>query len=153
LLEEGAPGRRLRIISLDDEPGALLAQLVALGLEPGVDVEVLGQEPDLLRLGLGKEILPLATAAACHVSVIPAPALAVPLGELVVGSQAVVVEIMGGGNHQRRMLDMGFVPGARVAVLRDAPLGDPVEYRIKGTAVALRREDADTVLVEESGNE
>jgi ferrous iron transport protein A len=51
------------------------------------------------------------------------------------------------------MLDMGFVPGAEVTVIREAPLGDPIEYRIKGTAVALRRKDADTVLVEELRDE
>jgi Fe2+ transport system protein FeoA/Mn-dependent DtxR family transcriptional regulator len=152
LLEEGTPGRRLRIISLDDEPAALLAQLVALGLRPGVDVEVLEQEPDLLRLGLDGDTVALATAAARHVSVMPAPALAVPLGELAVGSQTMVVEILGGGSHQRRMLDMGFVPGARVVVVREAPLGDPVEYRIKGTAIAMRRTDADSVMVQEVGN-
>ena len=48
---------------------------------------------------------------------------------------------------------MGFVPGAKVTVLRRAPLGDPIEYRIKGTAVAMRRDDANTILVDELGNE
>ncbi len=153
LLEEGSPGNRLRIACLDDEPAALLAQLVALGLKPGVDIEVLEQEPGLLRLRLDENIIPLAATAARHVSVVPAPVLPVPMGELPVGSQARVVEIAGGGKHQRRMLDMGFVPGAEVTVVRKAPLLDPIEYRIKGTAVALRRLDADTILVEELGNE
>jgi Fe2+ transport system protein FeoA/Mn-dependent DtxR family transcriptional regulator len=153
LLEVGVPGSRLRIACLDDEPAALLAQLVALGLEPGVDIEVLEQESGLLRLRLNGKILPLAGAAARHVSVVPTPVLPVPMGELPVGSQARVVEIAGGGKHQRRMLDMGFVPGAEVAVVRKAPLLDPIEYHIKGTAVALRRFDADTILVEELGHE
>jgi ferrous iron transport protein A len=153
LLEEGTPGNRLRIVCLDDEQSALLAQLVAMGLKPGTDVEVLVQEPDLLRVRLGGTVVPLATAAARHVSVMPAPALPVPLGELPIGSRARVAEVQGGGKHQRRLLDMGFVPGAEVTVTREAPLGDPVEYRVKGTAVALRREDADTVLAEELGNE
>jgi Fe2+ transport system protein FeoA/Mn-dependent DtxR family transcriptional regulator len=151
LLEEGSPGSRLRIACLDDEPAALLAQLVALGLKPGMDVEVLEQEPGVLRVRLDGKVIPLASAAARHVSVVPAPVLPVPMGELLVGSQARVVEIAGSGKHQRRMLDMGFVPGAEVSTVRKAPLGDPIEYRIKGTAVALRREDADTVLVEEMG--
>jgi len=85
--------------------------------------------------------------------VVPTPVLPVPMGELPVGSQARVVEIAGSGRHQRRMLDMGFVPGAELSTVRKAPLGDPIEYRIKGTAVALRREDAATVLVEEMGYE
>jgi Fe2+ transport system protein FeoA/Mn-dependent DtxR family transcriptional regulator len=149
LLEEGTPGSRLRIVCLDDEPAALLAQLVALGLRPGVDVVVLEQENDLLRLRLDGNVVSLAAAAARHVSVVPAPALPVPLGELPVGSRARVAEVQGVGKHQRRMLDMGFVPGAGVTVVRRAPLGDPVEYRVKGTAVALRREDADSILVED----
>jgi len=153
LLEEGVQGSRLRIACLDDEPAALLAQLVALGLKPGVDIEVAEQESGLLRLRLDGQIIPLAAAAARHVSVVPTPVLPVPMGELPVGSQARVVEVAGGGKHQRRMLDMGFVPGAEVAVVRKAPLLDPIEYRIKGTAVALRRLDADTILVEELGNE
>jgi len=148
LLEEGTPGSRLRVVCLDDEPAPLLAQLVALGFKPGVDVEVLDREPHLLRVRLGGEVVPLAGAAALHVSVVPAPALPVPLGELPIGSRARVAEVRGIGKHQRRMLDMGFVPGAGVSVIRRAPLGDPVEYRVKGTAVALRREDADSVLVE-----
>ena len=153
LLEEGKPGSRLRIVCLDDEPAALLAQLVALGLKPGVDVEVLEQEPDLLRLRLDGNVVPLAAAAACHVTVVPAPALPVPLGELAVGDRAWVVEIRGVGKHQRRMLDMGLVPGAEVSVIRRAPLGDPVEYRIKGTAIAMRRSDANSILVGEARNE
>lgn len=153
LLEEGSPGSRLRIASLDDEPAELLAQLVALGLKPGVDVEVLEQEPAVLRVRLDGTVIPLASAAARHVSVVPTPVLPVPMGELPVGSQARVVEIAGSGKHQRRMLDMGFVPGAEVITIRKAPLGDPIEYRIKGTAVALRSKDADSILVEEMGYE
>ncbi len=152
LLEEGTAGSRLRVVCLDDEPAPLLAQLVVLGLQPGVDVEVLERKSDSLQLRLDGNVVPLAAAAARHVFVVPVPALPVPLGELPVGVRARVVETSGSGKHQRRMLDMGFVPGAEVTVIRRAPLGDPTEYHIKGTAVALRREDADTVLVEEVRN-
>jgi Fe2+ transport system protein FeoA len=153
LLAEGVPDSRLRIASLDDEPAALLAQLLALGLRPGVDIEVLDQEGGVLRLRLDGEPVPLAFDAAEHISVVPTPILPVPMAELPIGSQARVVDIAGTGRHQRRMLDMGFVPGAEVSTVRKAPLGDPIEYRIKGTAVALRHEDAATVLVEELGYE
>lgn len=152
LSEVGTQGNRLRILYLDDEPAPLLAQLIALGLKPGVDVEVLDREFDLLRLRLDKNVVPLAVAAARHVSVMPAPALAVQMDELPVGSRVRVVEIEGRGKHQRRMLDMGFVPGAEVTVMRKAPLGDPIEYRVKDTAVALRQKDACSILVEELGN-
>jgi len=152
LSDVGTPGSRLRILSLDDKPESLLAQLIALGLKPGVVVEVMDQESDLLRLKLNNNIIPLAIAAARYVSVIPAPALAVQLGELPVGSRVRVVEIEGSGKHQRRMLDMGFVPGAEVTVIRKAPLNDPTEYSVKDTAVALRQKDANSILVEELEN-
>jgi len=152
LSEAAKPGSRLRILSLDDEPAPLLAQLIALGLKPGVVLEVIDQKFDLLRVRLDNNIIPLAMAAAKHVSAIPAPALAVRLGEIPVGSWVRVVEIAGNGKHQRRMLDMGFVPGAEVTVIRKAPLNDPTEYRIKDTAVALRQKDANSILVEELGN-
>ena len=152
LSEVSTPGSRLRILSLDDKPASLLAQLIALGLKPGVVVEVMDQESDLLRLKLNNNIIPLAIAAARYVSVIPAPALAVQLGELPVGSRVRVVEIEGSGKHQRRMLDMGFVPGAEVTVIRKAPLNDPTEYSVKDTAVALRQKDANSILVEELEN-
>jgi Fe2+ transport system protein FeoA len=149
MLEDGKPGSRLRIVCMDDEPAPLLAQLVALGLKPGVDIKVLGREPDLMRLQLDGVVVPLANAAAIHVSVVPAPVLPVPLGELPVGSRTRVVEVKGSGKHQRRMLDMGLVPGSKVVVVREAPLNDPVEYRVKGTSISMRRADADTVFVEE----
>lgn len=149
LSDEAESGSRVRVVCVDDEPASLLAQLVALGLQPGVDVKIVDVQPDLLRLQVDGDIVPLASAAARHIYVVPAPTLPLELGELPAGARARVVEIRGVGKHQRRMLDMGFVPGASVRVMREAPLGDPVEYIIKGAAVALRRREANTIMVEE----
>lgn len=151
-LTDCMPGDRLRILHVEDEPPALFAQLVAMGFGPGVEVEVVEHQPRYLTVRVAGSPLILATAAAERIHAVPVPVLPVPLGELPVGVRARVVEVKGGGKHQRRMLDMGLVPGAEVTVLRKAPLGDPTEYRVKGTAVALRRSDADTILVEEITN-
>lgn len=149
LSEVSTRGSRLRILSLDDEPAPLLAQLIVLGLKPGEEVKIIDRKFDIVQLELDNKVIPLAMAAARHVFVIPVPALAVQLDELPVGSRVRVVEIRGNGKYQRRMLDMGFVPGSEVIVVRKAPLGDPIEYRVKSTAVALRQKDARSVLVEE----
>ena len=146
------PGDRLRILDVDDEPPALLAQLISMGVVPGAEVEVIEHRPERLRVKVDGNIFPLATAAAVRIHAVPVPALPVPLGELPVGSRAMVAEVKGGGKQQRRMLDMGLVPGAEVTVIRTAPLGDPVEYRVKGTAIAMRRTDADNIMVEEVRN-
>jgi Fe2+ transport system protein FeoA/Mn-dependent DtxR family transcriptional regulator len=152
LLEVAIPGSRLRVVRLDDEPVALLTQLVALGLEPGAEIDVSTLQSKILWLEVAENVVPLSYDAATHVFVVPAPVRPVPMGELAVGSRAQVVELTGRGNLQRRMLSMGFVPGAEVTVIREAPLGDPLQYRVKNANVALRRDEANTLLVRELRN-
>jgi len=152
-LSECAAGKSMRVLHVADDPPALFAQLAAMGLTPGTAVEVVGKEGERLWVNVDERSLPLAASAAEHVRVSPAPARPVAMGKLSPGSRARVVETRGTGRHQRRMLDMGLVPGAEVSVLRTAPLGDPVEYRIKGAAVSMRRSDANTVLVEEESSQ
>lgn len=153
LLDVAIPGSRMRIVRLDDEPVELLTQLVALGLEPGIDVEILSLESNLLRLRLDENTVPLSYAAASHVFVVPATARPVPMGTLAVGSRAQIVDLVGSGKLQRRMLSMGFVPGAEIEVIRQAPFGDPLQYRVKKANIALRKEEANTLLVKELGKE
>jgi len=73
------------------------------------------------------------------------------LSELEPGKEAVIIALKGGGPLLRRLADMGFTVGARVRVLRKAPLGDPIEFEVKGYNVSLRREEAEGVLVEVCG--
>lgn len=49
------------------------------------------------------------------------------------------------GVLRRRLLDLGFVPGAVIQVLQRSPLGDPVAFRVNNTTVALRREETDLI--------
>lgn len=142
-------GQRLRVTHVDDEPLALFAQLVGMGLTPGAEVEIGEMEAKRCWVKVNGRSMPLARPAAERVYVLPVPVLPVPLGELPRGASARVAEIRGSGKHQRRILDLGLVPGARVKVVRTAPLGDPVEYLVKDTAVSMRRSDANTVLVDE----
>lgn len=46
------------------------------------------------------------------------------------------------GIMRRRLLDLGFVPGAIVEVLRKSPLGDPIAFRVSSTSIALRKEES-----------
>jgi ferrous iron transport protein A len=52
--------------------------------------------------------------------------------------------------HRARMLEMGLLVGTPLEVIRFAPLGDPVEIRIRGYNLSLRRHEADLVLVREA---
>jgi Fe2+ transport system protein FeoA len=73
---------------------------------------------------------------------------AIPLSRLIPGQRAAIVRIGGNGQVRRRYLEMGFVKGEEVRVERVAPLGDPVEYQVKGYHLSLPRADAENILVE-----
>ena len=69
------------------------------------------------------------------------------LSDLAVGEIGVVAGMEGEGPGRRRMLDMGLVPGAEVKVIRLAPLGDPIEFRVRGYRLSLRKREAERVGV------
>lgn len=53
---------------------------------------------------------------------------------------------------KNRLMTMGMIPGTRVTVLRSAPLGDPMAIRVRSYHLALRRADAEKILVENLAN-
>lgn len=61
---------------------------------------------------------------------------------LTVGSSGTIAALGGGGEVRTRLLDLGFTPGATVTYLFAAPSGDPRAYMVRGSVIALRREDA-----------
>ncbi len=70
------------------------------------------------------------------------------LCDMPTGKSARVVGVPGDGAMNRRLLDVGFTPGAAVTCLFQAPGGDPRAYLVRGAVIALRREDARAVQVE-----
>lgn len=59
-----------------------------------------------------------------------------------------IVRVRGIGPLRQRMMDMGMVPGAEIKVVRVAPLGDPIEYELKGYHLSLRHREAQHILVD-----
>jgi len=70
------------------------------------------------------------------------------LNQLKPGERATIVKVGGQGPVRRRILDMGVVRGAEIKVVRVAPLGDPVEFLIKGYNLSLRKSEAQQIQVE-----
>lgn len=69
------------------------------------------------------------------------------LAELSPGMSGTVLSVDGSSGFASRLMEMGFVPGAVVDVLRQAPFGGPVLYRIHGVSVSMRPTEAQNVLV------
>ena len=89
-------------------------------------------------LELGKELRERADSMA--------PA-SVSLDRLRMGANARVLAVGGEGAVARRLMEMGVVPGAPVRVVKAAPLGDPLEVRVRNYHLALRRSEAQTISV------
>ncbi len=69
------------------------------------------------------------------------------LSELSTGEKGIIVKIMGRGAFRKRIIEMGFIRGKEVKVIQNAPLKDPIHYRIMGYDVSLRRQDAELIEV------
>ena len=69
------------------------------------------------------------------------------LSELKTGKRGVIVKVQGHGGFRKRIIEMGFVKGQSVEVLLNAPLQDPVKYRLMGYEVSLRRQEAQLIEV------
>ncbi|ACB74160.1 FeoA family protein [Opitutus terrae] len=72
----------------------------------------------------------------------------VTLSTLTAGASAVVREFPKLGPAFIRLREMGVLPGTRVTLVRTAPLGDPIEIKVRGYSLTLRKTEADHVLVE-----
>jgi len=70
------------------------------------------------------------------------------LSELIPGDKGTITKVGGAKTIHRRLRDMGVVGGTEVEVERRAPLGDPIEVRIKGYHLALRMDEAAGIQVE-----
>ena len=71
------------------------------------------------------------------------------LRDLPAGRDARVTSVTGASRVTRRLLEMGVVPGADVQVVKAAPFGDPIEVRVRGFNLAMRRSEADMIEVSE----
>ena len=73
------------------------------------------------------------------------------LDKLPLGQEAVITAVGGEGALRCRLLDMRLIPKTRVRVEKVAPLGDPLELRVRGYSLSLRKEDAGKIEVEVAG--
>ncbi len=149
---EKTPGR---IVHLEDEPPAIFARIAAARLVPGQTLVVEESTPERLVISVEGRTLVLPPIAGANVFVTPveAPerrALPTPLTTLGVGQSAKVrgLDESLRGYTRRRLLDLGLTPGAVIKAEMAGIFADPVAYRVRGSLIALRREQARHVLID-----
>lgn len=69
------------------------------------------------------------------------------LNDLPIGQSAVITAVGGEGALRCRFLDMGLIPKTRVEVKKVAPMGDPIEIRLRGYELTIRKEDAEKIEI------
>ncbi|MDA1507788.1 FeoA family protein [Bacillus cereus group sp. TH36-2LC] len=69
-----------------------------------------------------------------------------PLSEFKTGEFVQIEKIQLEGTMKRRLLDLGFIPGATIKALQRSPLGDPVAYQVSNTTIALRKEESSLIF-------
>jgi DtxR family Mn-dependent transcriptional regulator len=143
-----------RIVHLEDEPEISYAQIVAEGLRVGQLVRLVESTPTRLTLTDGENEFRLAPAVAANVFLAPAVESTlssgiVRLSDLAHHARAEVIALDEAcqGFSRRRLMDLGFTDGAIVRPFLRTFAGDPRAYEVRGTLVALRRDQASQVLV------
>ncbi len=151
-----APNVPVLITHIEDEPESVYRRLSAEGLRAGMKAIVLEKSPQRVRFWADGREFALPPLMANNIAVMPQPEWQAAdllreeyLPRLKSGEQARVVALSAAcrGPERRRLLDLGFVSGTTVEVEMASPLRDPVAYRVRGSVVALREEQARLIQI------
>jgi DtxR family Mn-dependent transcriptional regulator len=151
--QDDAPGI---IVHLEDEPEIAYAQILAAGLRLGQVIRILEKTTQRYTLSDGEDEYRLAPAVAANVHLAPLPeghrlpSEAIQLWQLDHDQHARIVTLDDAvqGFTRRRFLDLGLTPGTEIYPELHNFFGDPRAYRVRGTLIALRRDQATQIWVE-----
>ena len=148
-----------RIMHIEDEPIEAFQQIASAGFKPGVQIRILERDADRLVVGSDEDEHTLAPviAANIHIADIEQPrtitAEAMRLWEVSEDEEVEIVELDPAcrGFNRRRILDLGFTPGARLRRELTGAFGRARAYRVRGTLIALRDDQAAQIWVRPVG--
>jgi DtxR family Mn-dependent transcriptional regulator len=144
-----------RIVHIEDEPAIAYDQILATGLRLGQVIRILERTPQRIVLSDGETEYRLAPAVAVNVGVTPlleseiTRANAIPLAMLTQDQRGEIISLDDAvqGFTRRRFLDLGLTPGTTIYPELGNFFGDPRAYRVRGTLIALRKDQAAQIWV------
>lgn len=145
----------VRIVHIEDEPAIAYEQILAAGLRLGQVIRIIERTPGRIVLSDGETEYRLAPTVAANVGVTPLPESeiaktnAVPLAALTQDQRGEIVSLDDSvqGFTRRRFLDLGLTPGTMIYPELGNFFGDPRAYRVRGTLIALRKDQAAQIWV------
>ncbi len=154
-LTEMIPGEFGNIIHIEDEPYTIYSQIIAEGLYPGMQIRMIDQSDKRIKF--------IANGEECILSPLIAKNITVgiiqfekqvegkfkKLSSLKVGEEGIILGIAKSlrGQQRRRLMDLGIVPGTKIEAELESLTGDPVAYRVRGSSVALRKQQTDKIYL------
>lgn len=159
-LLDWSEGRIGVIAHVEDEPAELFAQAAAAGVAAGLRFSSVRSGEGMVLavegryVNLARELLPLVRVRPLAADEPLPEAGDQRLSDLPDGATATVVTLLPicVGAERSRLLDLGFVPGSKIERVLNSPLHGPVAYRVRSTLIALRRTQADNVLIRPLAN-
>lgn len=152
-------GDNARVAHVEDEPEAVYAQLVALGIYPGMELRIKTKSDERIIMEAEGRNLILAPLVASNVSVkwlspreVEAEDRAHETLNVLRGEETAVVARLSSacrGLERRRLMDLGILPGTRVEYDRRGLTGGLTSYRVRGTVIALREEQAEMIAIQD----
>ena len=154
-------GEIARIIHIEDEPKSIYEQLVVLGLYPGMQVYVTDVDESRITFAADGEERVLTPLFASQITVEklagkePVTRKYDLLSSLGIGEKAEVAGISPNcrGQQRRRLMDLGIVPGSLISAEMKSASGDPVGYRVMGTTIGIRRQQAELIFINKLNGE
>jgi DtxR family Mn-dependent transcriptional regulator len=158
-LTEMKSGEFGNIIHIEDEPFAIYSQILAEGLYPGMQIRMIESSDKRIKfIANGEEcILSPLIAKNITVGVLQLEKIVEgkfkTLSSLKIGEEGTILGISKAlrGQQRRRLMDLGIVPGTKIEAKLESLTGDPVAYRVRGTSVALRKQQTDKIYLLDDG--
>ncbi|PHS66997.1 MAG: DNA-binding protein [Flavobacterium sp.] len=147
-----------KIIHIEDEPDVIYKQILAENIHIGSQIRIVESTLERIIFYSEGEEFKLAPIVAANLTVallekdVPVEENRVRLSSLLEGETATIVGISkeSRGEGRRRLLDLGFVRGSQISIDLISPLRNPTAYLIKGTSIALRKEQALKILIKKN---
>ncbi|HMN48363.1 MAG TPA: metal-dependent transcriptional regulator [Ignavibacteriaceae bacterium] len=154
-LNEMKVGETANIIHIEDEPNAIYSQILAQGLYLGMQIRMLEVSDKRIKFVANGEECILSPLIAKNITVgvvkleKQVEGKFKTLSSLKVGEQGTILGIAKAlrGQQRRRLMDLGIVPGTKIAAELESLTGDPVAYRVRETTVALRKQQTDKIYL------
>lgn len=147
-----------RVVHIEDEPDVVYADIIAYGIFPGMRISMVEIEPACLRIIVEGRTIELSRTLAANIFAAELEKRELPgtpvrrLTDLKDWENSEVVGLSPAcrGAERMRLLDLGLVPGSKIGIDLKSPFNGPIAYRIRGSVIALRKEQAEQIFIKQT---